>query len=162
MSHVPARAAQVKSPSSARPGAVTGAGQVLFDSREALTRHDILTELAFGNVTVLTQITGRQIPDAIENGVSRFEDGAVRFPQMSGLRVFWDPTAPAMVRVAGVTVDGAALDVAAACLVATTDFMLGGGDGCGALGGGRALIDQGNGSMLANDVMEDAADAALG
>jgi len=32
--------------------------------------------------------------------------------------------------------------------------MLAGGDGYSALGGGRVLIDKGNGNLMANDVMD--------
>ena len=49
-----------------------------------LTRRDILTELPFGNITVLTELPGSQILAALENGVSQVEKGAGRFPQLSG------------------------------------------------------------------------------
>ena len=32
--------------------------------------------------------------------------------------------------------------------------MLAGGDGYGALGGGRIVVDKGNGDLMANDVMD--------
>jgi 2',3'-cyclic-nucleotide 2'-phosphodiesterase (5'-nucleotidase family) len=49
-----------------------------------ITRRDILTELPFGNVVVKLELTGAQIWDALENGVSQPRQHAGRFPQVSG------------------------------------------------------------------------------
>jgi 5'-nucleotidase / UDP-sugar diphosphatase len=78
-----------------------------------LTRKDILTELPFGNVTVLTAITGSDLLAALENGVSQVEDGAGRFPQVSGMSFNYDAGRPPGSRVVEVTVGGAPLDPAA-------------------------------------------------
>lgn len=126
----------------------------IYDVGTKLTRRDILTELPFGNATVVTEITGQQVLDALENGFSRVEDGAGRFPHVSGIEVSYDPTAPAGSRVASVMVNGAALDVNKTYVTATNDFILAGGDGYGALGGGKVLINAGNGNLMANDVMD--------
>ncbi|MGB8623053.1 MAG: 5'-nucleotidase C-terminal domain-containing protein [Paracoccaceae bacterium] len=138
--------------------AITNGGGIradrTYDAGADLTRRDILTELPFGNVTVVTEITGQQILDALENGFSQVEDGAGRFPQVSGLGVVYDPTAPAGDRVASVKVNGADLDPNAVYKVATNDYMLAGGDGYGALGGGKVLVNAGNGNLMANDVMD--------
>jgi 5'-nucleotidase/UDP-sugar diphosphatase len=137
--------------------AITNGGGIradrTYDPGAELTRRDILTELPFGNVTVVTEITGQQVLDALENGFSQVEKGAGRFPQVSGLTVVYDPTAPAGSRVASVKVNGEDLDVNKVYKVATNDYMLRGGDGYGALGGGKVLINQGNGNLMANDVM---------
>ena len=124
-----------------------------YDAGSPLTRRDILTELPFGNVTVLTELPGSQILAALENGVSQVEDGAGRFPQLSGATMIYDPTAPAGARVASVTIGGTALDPDRLYRVAVNDFILAGGDGYGALGGGKVLIDAANGTLMANDVM---------
>lgn len=70
------------------------------------------------------------------------------------MTVVYDKTAPAGSRVASVMVGGKALDVNATYKVATNDYMLGGGDGYGALAGGRVLINAGNGNLMANDVID--------
>jgi 2',3'-cyclic-nucleotide 2'-phosphodiesterase (5'-nucleotidase family) len=124
-----------------------------YDAGSPLTRRDILTELPFGNVTVLTELPGSQILAALENGVSQVEDGAGRFPQLSGATMIYDPTAPAGARVASVTIGGTALDPDRLYRVAVNDFILAGGDGYDALGGGKVLIDAANGTLMANDVM---------
>lgn len=129
-------------------------GDRTYDPGTVLTRRDILTELPFGNVTVVTEISGSQILAALENGVSRVEDGAGRFPQVSGLSFAFDVSAPSGSRVSEVTVGGAPLDLVKVYKVATNDYMLGGGDGYGALGGGNVLVNKGNGNLMANDVMD--------
>ena len=138
--------------------AITNGGGIradrTYDAGTMLTRRDVLTELPFGNVTVVTELPGSQILAALENGFSQVEKGAGRFPQVSGIEVVYDPSAPAGSRVASVMVNGAALDANAVYKVATNDYMLGGGDGYGALGGGKVLIDAGNGNLMANDVMD--------
>ena len=60
-------------------------GDRTYDAGTELTRKDILTELPFGNVTLLIELSGADLLAALENGVSRVEDGAGRFPQVSGI-----------------------------------------------------------------------------
>lgn len=124
-----------------------------YDAGTTLTRRDILTELPFGNTTVVTELPGSQILAALENGVSQVEKGAGRFLQVSGMEVVYDPTAEAGKRIASVKIGGADLDVNKVYKLATNDFILGGGDGFSALGGGKVLNNAGNGNLVANDVM---------
>ena len=128
-------------------------GDRTYDAGTVLTRRDILTELPFGNSTVMVEIPGSQVLAALENGVSQVEKGAGRFPQVSGLEYVYDPTAPAGSRIVSVKVNGEDLDPDKLYKVAANNYILAGGDGYGALGGGRVLIDEGNGNLLANDVM---------
>ncbi|MDZ4095962.1 MAG: 5'-nucleotidase C-terminal domain-containing protein [Paracoccaceae bacterium] len=125
-----------------------------YDAGTMLTRRDILTELPFGNVTVVTELPGSQILAALENGVSQVDKGAGRFLQLSGATIVYDPSAPAGSRIAEATIGGAPLDINKVYKVATNDFILGGGDGFSALGGGKVLINAGNGNLMANDVMD--------
>ncbi len=125
-----------------------------YDAGTVLTRRDILTELPFGNVTVLTEVTGQQIHDALENGFSQVEDGAGRFPQVSGLKVVADLSKPAGSRVVSVMIGDEPLDPAGTYEVATNDFMLNGGDGYTALSGGKVLIGARGGKLMASDVID--------
>lgn len=129
-------------------------GDTTYDAGKMLTRRDILTELPFGNVTVLTELPGSQVLAALENGVSQVEKGAGRFLQLSGATIVYDPTAPAGSRITEAMVGGAPLDVNKVYTVAANDYILGGGDGFAALGGGKVLINAGNGNLMANDVMD--------
>ncbi len=124
-----------------------------YEAGARLTRRDILTELPFGNVTQVTEIPGSQLLAALENGVSQVEKGAGRFPQVSGLTFVYDPSAEAGKRVSSVLVGGAALAADKLYKVAVNDYILGGGDGYAALGGGKLINDTGAGALVANDVM---------
>lgn len=123
-----------------------------------LTRRDILSELPFGNRTVSTEVSGKDLKAALENGVSQYEQRAGRFPQVSGMKFVFDPKQPAGSRVQSVTVvtkeGDKPLDEAATYKVATNDFMLRGGDGYGALSKGVKGGDfDVQGKLMANDVM---------
>ncbi len=118
-----------------------------------LTRRDVLSELPFGNTTVLVEITGADLKAALENGVSGFEARQGRFPQVAGLAMTVEPARPRGERVVAVTVGGRPLDPAARYRVATNDFMLRGGDGYVSLAAGRTLIGGTDGRLLANEVM---------
>ncbi len=118
-----------------------------------LTRKDILTELPFGNVTVVVELSGADLLGVLENGVSQVEDKAGRFPQVSGLRFTYDPAKPAGARVVSVEVGGEPLDPARTYRVATNDYMLGGGDGYAAFGRGRVIVDASGGTLMATTVM---------
>jgi 2',3'-cyclic-nucleotide 2'-phosphodiesterase (5'-nucleotidase family) len=138
--------------------AITNGGGIradrTYDAGTKLTRKDILTELPFGNVTVVTEVTGQNILDALENGLSQVENGAGRFPQVSGLKIVANLKQPAGQRLVSVMVGDKPLDPAATYKVATNDFMLNGGDGYGALSKGHVLIGAKGGDIMANDVIE--------
>ena len=128
-------------------------GDRTYDAGTKLTRRDILTELPFGNVTVLTELPGTQVLLALENAVSQVEKGAGRFVQVSGMSFAFDPSAEVGKRVSEVMVAGAPLEVDKLYKVAVNDYILGGGDGFAALGGGRIITNAGGGNLMANDVM---------
>lgn len=144
--------------------AITNGGGIRGDRVYApgttLTRRDILTELPFGNVTVVVELTGAEIIEALENGVARIEDKAGRFPQVSGLRFTYDPAKPAGSRIVSVEIGGKPLDPARSYRVATNDYLLSGGDGYAVLGRGRVIIDASAGTLMATTVMDHV--AALG
>lgn len=125
----------------------------LYPAGSRLTRRDILSELPFGNTTVLIELTGADLKAALENGVSQLENAAGRFPQVSGLTVTVDPKAPVGARIVSVSVNGEPLDPARRYKLASNNFMLAGGDGYDALGRGRVLIGATDGKLLANEVM---------
>ena len=128
-------------------------GDRTYDAGVKLTRRDILTELPFGNVTMLTELPGSQLLAALENGVSLVEKGAGRFPQVSGMVVVYDPSAAVGSRVTSVMIGGAALQPDKLYRVAVNDYILGGGDGYASLGGGKVIINSGGGALVASDVM---------
>ncbi len=128
-------------------------GDTTYDAGRKLTRRDILTELPFGNTTVVTELPGSQVLLALENGVSQVEKGAGRFAQVSGLTYVFDAAAEPGSRVSEVMVGGAPLEADKLYKVAVNDYILGGGDGYAALGGGRIITEGPTGQLVANDVM---------
>lgn len=57
-----------------------------------ITLGDLLTTMPFGNNLTALKMTGNEIIAALENGVSGVEDGEGRFPQVSGMRFYYDST----------------------------------------------------------------------
>jgi 2',3'-cyclic-nucleotide 2'-phosphodiesterase (5'-nucleotidase family) len=129
-------------------------GDRTYEPGTTLTRKDILTELPFGNLNLLIELSGADLLAALENGVSEVENVAGRFPQVSGLSFVYDPAAGKGQRIVEVMVGGAPLDPAKRYTVATNDYMQSGGDGYAALKNGRALIDASGAKLMANVVAD--------
>ena len=92
--------------------AITNGGGIRADKQyqagQKLTRRDILSEMPFGNTTVLIEVTGAQIKDALENGVSQVRELGGRFPQVSGIVAEVEVKEPVGSRVKSVKINGAA------------------------------------------------------
>lgn len=138
--------------------AITNGGGIRADREyepgTELTRGDILAELPFGNKTVKLELTGADIRAALENGFSQVENGAGRFPQVSGLTVEVSVGSPAGERVRSVTIGGEPLDDAKTYTLATNDYMAGGGDGYTAFGNGTVLINPIDATLMASQVID--------
>ncbi|MCX7567051.1 bifunctional metallophosphatase/5'-nucleotidase [Sulfitobacter sp. F26169L] len=94
-----------------------------------VTMGDVLTVLPFQNTLSTFQVTGEVLVAALENGVSQIEEGAGRFPQVSGMTFSFDPAAEAGSRVSDVMVAGAAVDMAKTYGVVSNNYVRNGGDG---------------------------------
>jgi 5'-nucleotidase / UDP-sugar diphosphatase len=128
-------------------------GNKQYPAGHKLTRRDVLSELPFGNSSTMVEVTGKDIKDALENGVSQIEQRGGRFPQVSGLTIEVDAKAAVGARIVSVKVDGQPLDPARSYRVATNNFMMVGGDGYTALGRGKTLVGETDGKLMANEVM---------
>jgi 2',3'-cyclic-nucleotide 2'-phosphodiesterase (5'-nucleotidase family) len=128
-------------------------GNRTYDAGDVLRRKDVLTELPFGNVTVLLEMTGEDLRAALEHGVSGIEEEAGRFLQVSGMRYAFDPRRPVGDRVLEVSVGGAPLDPRRTYTVATNDYIANGGDGFSMLPATRRVIDASGGTLMASQVM---------
>lgn len=129
-------------------------GDTVYPAGTPITRKLVLTELPFGNSTVKLEITGAQLREALEHGVSGIEDGQGRFPQVSGMTYSFDASQPVGSRIVDVTVGGAPLDDSATYTLATNDYVGGGGDGYGMLRQAKVLIDGDAGGLLATQVID--------
>jgi 2',3'-cyclic-nucleotide 2'-phosphodiesterase (5'-nucleotidase family) len=137
--------------------AITNGGGLRADKQyqagQKLTRRDILSEMPFGNTTVLLELTGDKLKAALENGVSQVRELGGRFPQVSGLTVEVDLKEPVGSRVKSVKVNGEPLDPARTYKVATNDFMARGGDGYRAFTEGKQLVDVSASQLMAGQVI---------
>ena len=129
-------------------------GDKTYEAGVTLTRRDIQSELPFGNRTVKLQVTGEQLLEALEHGVSAVEEGAGRFPSTSGLAMIWSRSAAPGERVKSVTVNGKPLEMTTTYTVATNDFMAKGGDGYAVFTEARTLVDAAAAKYMASMVMD--------
>lgn len=115
-----------------------------------VTYGQVLEVLPFSNSVSTAELTGAEVLQALENGVSQAENmenpGTGRFPQVAGVRFTWDAARPAGQRVVSAEVRGAdgafsPIDRAATYVVATNNFVRGGGDGYASLAAGRNPYD---------------------
>lgn len=122
-----------------------------------VTLGELLDVQPFGNTITLVTLTGAQIKEALENGVSQIESVAGRFAQVAGLRYSYDASRPVGDRVTGIQVaDGqggyVAIDPNASYRVVTNNFLLAGGDGYTVFAEGADPYDTG---LLDVDVTAD-------
>ncbi|WP_158809780.1 bifunctional UDP-sugar hydrolase/5'-nucleotidase [Beijerinckia sp. L45] len=129
-------------------------GNTTYDVGTVITRRTILTELPFGNKTLVTSVTGRAVLDALENGLAFAEGPSGRFPQIAGMRIVASAAAPRGSRVRSVMIAGVPLDPARSYKVASNDFMTRGGDGYAMLAGStKVTVDSGD-ALVAQTVMD--------
>jgi 5'-nucleotidase/UDP-sugar diphosphatase len=95
---------------------------------------DVYSVLPFDNYIVSIRLTGKQIREALEYGFSGIEEDAGRFPQVSGLKITYSPSAPKGSRIRELLIEGGPVDPLKEYRVATNDFMAAGGDGYKAFG----------------------------
>jgi 2',3'-cyclic-nucleotide 2'-phosphodiesterase (5'-nucleotidase family) len=125
-----------------------------------LTRRDVLTVLPFNDQVVKVAVTGAQLKQALENGVSRLgEEEAGRFPQVSGLQFVYDGSKPVGSRVVSVTIGGQPLNPSKTYTLATTAYLLGGGDDYRVLKDARVLINPEEAPLDADTVQDAIAQA---
>ncbi len=118
-----------------------------------LLKRDIQELLPFANYAVELRVSGADLWTALENGVSQAEQGAGRFPQVSGLTFTWSPDAPVGSRVQEALVGDTALDLDATYTLATNDFMAAGGDGYDVLQRAEVVVPASAGPLLSNLVI---------
>ncbi|MGD2146044.1 MAG: 5'-nucleotidase C-terminal domain-containing protein, partial [Anaerolineae bacterium] len=99
-----------------------------------VTMGQVLEVLPFGNQIATFGLTGADVWAALENGVSQWESGAGRFPQVAGLKYVFDPSLPAGSRIVSVDVkqaDGTyePLDLEEVYKLTSNNYMRNGGDG---------------------------------
>ena len=129
-------------------------GDTIYPPGSKLTRKMVLTELPFGNKTVVLRLNGAQVRAALENGVSRAENPSGRFPQVSGLAFSFDARRPPGERVTSVTVAGAPLEDGNTYTLATNNFLANGGDDYRVFRAGEVVVDSASGSLMAGQLID--------
>lgn len=110
--------------------AIIGGGSIRTSIKKGVIKvKHVYSVSPFNNYIVAVRLTGRQILEALGHGVSAMEEGAGRFPQVSGLSLDLSPSAPPENRVSNVKIGGRPLDPEREYVVATDDFLAAGGDG---------------------------------
>lgn len=99
-----------------------------------VTLRHLYQVMPFDNYLVTLKLTGRQVRQVLEHGVS----GDQGIMQVSGLRFTYSPRAPRGERVRKVAIGGRPLQGDRLYSVATNDFLVDGGDGYQVLSQGRS------------------------
>lgn len=116
---------------------------------------DLLKILPMIDPLVLLEVTGKQLLECLENGVSMFPKLEGRFPQVSGISFAFDPEKPAGKRIDPefVKVGDEYLDLdpksKKTYRLATKAYLANGKDGYDVLAKCKQLIDEENGPTLA-------------
>ncbi len=128
-------------------------GNTTYPAGTVLTRRMILSELPFGNKTVLLEMSGDQVRAALENGYWFAGKADGRFAQVSGLTVVVDSAQYPGKRIKSLLIGGRPVDPAARYTVATNDFLARGSEGYKAFTTGKILIGPEEGTLVVNNVM---------
>lgn len=132
--------------------AITNGGGIRGSiAKGRITKRDIYRVLPFDNYIIALRLNGAQIREVLEHGVSGRDTGEGKFPQVSGVKFSYRPSAPPGARIAEIFVEGAPIELDREYLVATNDFMAAGGDGYGMFG--AALASSGQGTAVGQGLM---------
>ncbi|MBF0705294.1 cell wall-binding repeat-containing protein [Alkalihalobacillus hwajinpoensis] len=119
--------------------AITNGGGIRESIDEGpITLGEVLTTMPFGNNLVTLDMTGAEIIDSLEHGVSGVETQEGRFAQVAGLRYSFDKDLPSGERILDVNVKTENgyedIDPEGTYTVATNAYIAQGGDGYDAMG----------------------------
>lgn len=114
---------------------------------------DVLAELPFNNRVVVVEITGADLLLAMENGLARAPVPAGRFPQVSGIKIVFDPKFPMKKRVLSLEVAGKPAEPARVYRVAILDYLARGGDDYATFRTAKRVTPDADAPLLANEVI---------
>lgn len=137
--------------------AVMAAGTVRGDQiypPGVLKVRDMMDCFPFEDPSVVVGVTGQQLLDALENGVSKYPALEGRFPQVSGIHFTFDPKLPPGKRCSDVSVGGRPIELEKEYTLVTRAYMVQGKDGFTSLrlpedgGTARSIVSEENGMIL--------------
>lgn len=129
-------------------------GHRLYLAETKLTKLDIQEELPFNNICVLVEISGKELTATLEAGLSKIETSSGAFLQVSGIKLVYDPNGVPGNRIHELTINGEIVDENRYYRVATTDYLLKGGDGNSGLKNARVIMGPGVGPLLTSIVID--------
>jgi 5'-nucleotidase len=94
-----------------------------------VTMGEVVTVLPFQNTLSTFEVTGATLVEALENGVGQIEEGAGRFPQVSGMSFTVTLSNEPGSRVSDVMVGGEPIDMDATYGMVSNNYVRNGGDG---------------------------------
>lgn len=115
---------------------------------------DILNCFPFEDPCVVIALKGECILQALENGVSKYPALEGRFPQISGMRMTFDPKLEPGKRCSDVHIGGKPIVLNKEYTLATRDYMVRGKDGFTSLmleeegGTARSIVSEENGLLI--------------
>jgi 5'-nucleotidase/UDP-sugar diphosphatase len=101
----------------------------------------VMQALPYADSLVSFKLTGAEVRQALENGVSQIATVSGRFLQVSGVSFSFDASAPAGSRIQGISVHGAPLQPDRDYSVVVTQFIAEGGDGYSVFSSGRGKTE---------------------
>jgi len=110
--------------------AIIGGGSIRTSIKKGKIRiKHVYAVSPFNNYIVAVRLTGRQVREALEHGLSAIDEGAGRFPQVSGISFSYNRSAAVGSRVRELMIAGLPAEPAREYTIATDDFLAAGGDG---------------------------------
>lgn len=128
-------------------------GGARYEAGARLTRRHVLSELPFGNLTLLFRLTGAQLRKTFEHGYAELPRPSGPFLQISGAQVVVDTARKSGERVVSIIIGGKPVDEKAYYSVAASDFFLRGGDGYTEFNNQTLRTRVEDAQLIANDVM---------
>ena len=125
--------------------AITNGGGLRADIKIGdITAGTLNSVLPFGNYGVIKEVTPKQLKAILEHGLSDAPVPVGKFPQISGMRIEYNPNAPVGSKVTKIIIGNTILnlnDATTKYKLATNDFMANGGDGYTAIKELKTLIE---------------------
>lgn len=124
--------------------ALMNSGGIQADLEQGpITMGDVMLTLPFQNTLATFILSGQDLMDVLENGVSEVHNSSGRFPQIAGMRFAFKPFDPKGSRITMVEVNGEPLDPQREYKIVSNSFLRGGGDGYTMLRDARDAYDFG-------------------
>lgn len=128
-------------------------GKTQYYSGHVFTRKDLAEELPFRTGLVVLEISGSDIYDTVEASLSDYESQKGKFPQVANMEIRFDSGKTPGNRLISLKIGGQAIQLKKTYRLATTDYLLSGGDGYTFLKNGKVVVDSLRNPALLSDLV---------